>query len=161
MGDGEPSTTPYPRPIFIPSPTFDGTDLIGRVFNDPDLGLCRVVAWRPGEGNLDPNGPQLQAGWVPTLRMKLGQSREVGSRESQREGVNERREASARAGWKGGVWVERRFLRTRSRWPREMDRDWGGLRRRSLAVRPRILMYPRRMALKRVVLEGGPRAREI
>ncbi len=26
-----------------PSPTLDGTDLIGRVFNDPDLGLCRVT----------------------------------------------------------------------------------------------------------------------
>jgi hypothetical protein len=35
--------------------------------------------------------------------MKGGQSREVGSRESQREGAEERREASARAGfWKGG-----------------------------------------------------------
>jgi hypothetical protein len=34
--------------------------------------------------------------------MKGGQSSEVGSRESQREGVNERREGSARAGWKGG-----------------------------------------------------------
>jgi hypothetical protein len=28
-------------------------------------------------------------------------------------------------------------------------------------VRPRILMYPRRMALRRVVLEGEPRAREM
>jgi hypothetical protein len=27
-------------------------------------------------------------------------------------------------------------------------------------VRPRILMYPRRMALRRVVIEGKPRARE-
>jgi hypothetical protein len=57
-----------------PSPTLDGTDLIGRVFNDPELGLCRVVEvgpphrLAPGEGNLDPTGPQLQAGWVPTLR---------------------------------------------------------------------------------------------
>ncbi len=55
-----------------PSPTLDGTDLIGRVFNDPDLGLCRVVEvgpphrLAPGEGNLDSTGPQLQAGWVPT-----------------------------------------------------------------------------------------------
>jgi hypothetical protein len=50
-----------------------------------------------------------------TVRMKGGQSREVGSREPQREGVDEQREASAREGWKGGVLVERRFLRTRSR----------------------------------------------
>ena len=57
------------------------------------------------------------------VRMKGGQSREVGSRESQREGVEERREASAREGWKGGVLVERRFFRTRSRWPREVDKD--------------------------------------
>ncbi len=38
--------------------------------------------------------------------MKGGQSKEVGSRESQSEGVEERREASAREGrvgfWKGG-----------------------------------------------------------
>jgi hypothetical protein len=57
-----------------PSPTLDGTDLIGRVFDDPDLGLCQVIGvgprlrLAPGEGNLDPTGPQLQAGWVPTLR---------------------------------------------------------------------------------------------
>jgi hypothetical protein len=100
--------------------------------------------------------------------MKGGQSREVGSRESQREGVEERREARAREGWKGGVLVERRFFRTRSRWPREMNKDWGGLRRRILVVRPRtwmyprrIWMYPRRMVSSRVVLEGEPRAREI
>ncbi len=36
-----------------------------------------------------------------------------------------------------------------------MDRDWGGLRRKSGIVRPRILRYPRRRALRRVVLEGG------
>jgi hypothetical protein len=47
--------------------------------------------------------------------MKGGQSREVGSRESQREGVDERREASARESWKGGVLEERRFFRTTSR----------------------------------------------
>jgi hypothetical protein len=93
--------------------------------------------------------------------MKGGQSREVGSRESQREGVEERREARAREGWKGGILVERRFFRTRSRWPRDVNKDWGGLRRRILVVRPRILMYPRRMALSKVVLEGEPRAREI
>jgi hypothetical protein len=42
-----------------------------------------------------------------------------------------------------------------------VDRDWGGLRRKSGIVRPRILRYPRRNALRRVVLEGEPRAREI
>jgi hypothetical protein len=35
---------PIPDPSTTrPSPTLDGTDLIGRVFHDPDLGLCRVV----------------------------------------------------------------------------------------------------------------------
>ncbi len=38
-----------------------------------------------------------------------GQSNEVRSRESQREGVEERREASAREGWRGGVSEERNF----------------------------------------------------
>jgi hypothetical protein len=47
--------------------------------------------------------------------MKEGQSKEVGSRESQREGVEERKEAIAREGWKGGVLEERRFCRTTSR----------------------------------------------
>ena len=41
-----------------------------------------------------------------------------------------------------------------------MNSDWGGLRSSSLVVRPRIVMYPRRMALRRVVLEGEPRERE-
>ncbi len=44
-----------------------------------------------------------------TVRMKEGLSRGVGSRESQREGVDERREASARAGWKGGFWWSEDF----------------------------------------------------
>ncbi len=47
--------------------------------------------------------------------MKGGQSKEVGSRESQREGVEERREASAKEGWRVGVWEERRFFQTTSR----------------------------------------------
>ena len=55
---------------------------------------------------------------------------------------------------------ERRFCRTTSRWPRAVNRDWGGLRRGSLVVRPRIEMYPRRMALRRVELAGEPRERE-
>ena len=68
-----PPTTPGPS-ANRPSHTLDGTGLIGRVFNDPDLGLCRVVEVEPphrlapGEGILDPTGPKLQAGWVPTLR---------------------------------------------------------------------------------------------
>ena len=44
-----------------------------------------------------------------------GQSREVGSRVSQRDGVEERREASASESWKGGILEERRFFRTTSR----------------------------------------------
>ncbi len=84
----------------------------------------------------------------------------MGSRESQSEGVEERREASAREGWKGGVLEERRFCRTTSRWPRAVNSDWGGLRRSSLVVRPRMVMYPRRMALRKVELEGEPRERE-
>ena len=74
--------------------------------------------------------------------------------------MDERREASAREGWKGGVLEERRFCRTTSRWPRAVNSDWGGLRRSSLVVRPRIEMYPRRMALRRAELEGVPRERE-
>jgi hypothetical protein len=42
-----------------------------------------------------------------------------------------------------------------------MDRDGGGLRRKSFMVRPQILMYPQRMALRRVVLEREPRAGEM
>ena len=45
--------------------------------------------------------------------MKGGQSKEVGSRESQRDGVEERREASARAGgvgfWRSGGFFELRL----------------------------------------------------
>ncbi len=50
-----------------------------------------------------------------TVRIKGEQSREVGSRESHKDGADERRDgvASARAGGRGGG-VERRFLRTRS-----------------------------------------------
>ena len=55
---------------------------------------------------------------------------------------------------------ERRFCRTTSKWPRAMKSDWGGFRRRSLVVRPRIEMYPRRIALSRVELDGEPRERE-
>ncbi len=47
--------------------------------------------------------------------MKGGQSKEVVPREYQREEVEERREASAREGWKGEVLDERRFFLTTSR----------------------------------------------
>ncbi len=50
-----------------------------------------------------------------TVRMKGRQPKEVGSRESQREGVDDRREASARESWTGGVLEERRFFLTTSR----------------------------------------------
>ncbi len=43
---------------------------------------------------------------------------------------------------------------------RAVNSDWGGLRRSSLVVRPRIEMYPRRTALRRVELEGEPRERD-
>ncbi len=47
---------PIPDPSSTrPSPTLDGTDLIGRVFNDPDLGLCRVVEVGPPH-HLAPGG---------------------------------------------------------------------------------------------------------
>ncbi len=36
----------------------------------------------------------------------------------------------------------------------------GGLRRRILVVRPRMVTYPRRTTVRRVVLEGEPRERE-
>ncbi len=58
-----------------------------------------------------------------TVRMKGGQSKEVGSRESQRKGVEERRDARAREGWRGEVWEERRFFQTTSRWPRSVKSD--------------------------------------
>jgi hypothetical protein len=48
----------------------------------------------------------------------------------------------------------------KSRWPRAMDRDWGRFRRKILVARPQIVMYPRRMALRRVLLEGKPREQE-
>jgi hypothetical protein len=92
--------------------------------------------------------------------MKGGQSREAESRKTQRKGVDERREANAREGWKGGDLEKRRFCRTTSRWPRAVGRDWGGLRRSSLVVRPRIVIYPRRTALRRMELDGEPRERE-
>ena len=38
-----------------------------------------------------------------------------GVKVSQKDGVKERREASAREGWKGGVLEERRFCRTTSK----------------------------------------------
>ncbi len=73
--------------------------------------------------------------------------------ESSRETVR-MKDARAREGWKGGGLEERRFCRTTSRWPRAVNSGWGGLRRSSLVVRPRMVMYPRRMALRRVELEG-------
>ena len=55
-----------------PNPAFDGTDLVGKTFLDPDLGLCTVVApaqplfLSPQTGNLQPD-PLLSPGWHPTL----------------------------------------------------------------------------------------------
>jgi hypothetical protein len=61
--------------------TLDGTDLIGRVFNDPDLGLCRIVEvgpphrLAPGEGNLDPTGTHLQANILDSVTTVVGEGR--------------------------------------------------------------------------------------
>ncbi len=44
-----------------------------------------------------------------------GQSKDLGSRESQRGGVEEQREASAREVWKGDCLEEHRFFLTTSR----------------------------------------------
>ena len=55
-----------------PSPTFDGADLVGRRFLDPDLGPCLVTGpgpqtfLQPHTGNLDAGTP-LNPGWHPTL----------------------------------------------------------------------------------------------
>jgi hypothetical protein len=106
---------------------------------------------------------EVRCRWIvaETVRIKGGHSREVGSRESHKEGVDERRDARAREGWKGGILVERRFLRTRSRWPRAVERDWGGLRRKSLMIKPRILIYPRWMVKEGGVGRGAESARDI
>ncbi len=101
------------------------------------------------------------------VRMKGGESREVGSRESQREGMKEGRDERAKRGegkerLEGWDFSRAEISQTRSRWPREVDKDWGGLRRRMLVVRPRIWMYQRRMALKRgSVGRGAKSARDI
>jgi hypothetical protein len=81
--------------------------------------------------------------------MKGGQSKEVGSKESQREGSDKHKELvkRTRAGWKGEDLMERRFSRTRSRWSSAVKRDSGLVRRRILVVRPR-------MAVKRAMLVG-------
>jgi hypothetical protein len=49
--------------------------------------------------------------------------------------VDERRDARAREGWKGGVLVERRFFADKVKVTESDGKDWGGLRRKSLTVR--------------------------
>ncbi len=68
-----PISAPPPDPTSDrPSPTLDGSDLIGRSFVDPELGLCRVTGagqptiLQPHTGNLAP-GLRLSPGWHPTL----------------------------------------------------------------------------------------------
>ena len=56
-----------------PCPTYDGTDLVGQSFLDPDLGLCTVTGpgqpsfLQPFTGNLEPHDPRILPGWHPTL----------------------------------------------------------------------------------------------
>ena len=64
---------PLPPPCaHRPNPTPDGSDLIGRYFVDPDLGVCKVTAvgepflLRTGAGNRAA-APFLPAGYHPTL----------------------------------------------------------------------------------------------
>jgi hypothetical protein len=66
-------SAPPPDPTSSrPSPTLDGSDLIGQSFVDPDLGLCLVTGagqptfLQPHTGNLAP-GLRLSPGWHPTL----------------------------------------------------------------------------------------------
>ncbi len=55
-----------------PSPSYDGLDLAGREFFDPDLGVCQVlrpdapIFLSPQTGNRSA-GPTLSPGWHPTL----------------------------------------------------------------------------------------------
>jgi hypothetical protein len=55
-----------------PSPSYDGLDLAGREFLDPDLGVCQVlrpdapIFLSPQTGNRSA-GPTLSPGWHPTL----------------------------------------------------------------------------------------------
>jgi hypothetical protein len=69
-----PDAEPLPDPTSSrPQPAFDGLDLVGKSFVDPDLGVCTVLSGAPSlflqplTGNLAP-GPRLPPGWHPMLR---------------------------------------------------------------------------------------------
>ena len=71
-----PDAPPSPAiPDTRPDPAVDGTDLVGRWFQDPDLGLCQVMVTGkgpphrllPGAGN-HARGPRLAPGFHHTLR---------------------------------------------------------------------------------------------
>jgi hypothetical protein len=71
-----PDAEPLPDPTSSRShPAFDGLDLVGQSFVDPDLGVCTVVSGAPPlflqplTGNLA-TGPRLSPGWHPTLRYR-------------------------------------------------------------------------------------------
>ncbi len=65
-------STPPPDPTSSsrPSPTLDGSDLIGQSFLDPELGVChghdQPAFLQPNTGNLAP-GQRLSPGWHPIL----------------------------------------------------------------------------------------------
>jgi hypothetical protein len=72
--EAPPRGLPPPDPTADrPSPQFDGLDLLGRQFIDPELGACTVIGagtpvfLQPRTGNLGPD-PLLPSGWHPTLR---------------------------------------------------------------------------------------------
>jgi hypothetical protein len=67
----DPTNPPQPIPgtASRPSPTADGSDLIGMWFNEPDEGVCQVISVAPHynllpeTGNHDPTGPTLAPGY--------------------------------------------------------------------------------------------------
>ena len=69
-----PPTTPLPPSR--PEPAADGSDLVGRWFHEPDLGVCQVTALGepfrlpPGAGNRA-SGPRLAPGFHHTLHYLL------------------------------------------------------------------------------------------
>jgi hypothetical protein len=74
--EAPPSGLPPPHPTSDrPSPQFDGLDLLGHQFIDPELGACIVIGpgapvfLQPRTGNLGPD-PLLPSGWHPTLRYR-------------------------------------------------------------------------------------------
>ena len=67
----DPATPPetIPGTASRPFPTPDGSDLIGKWFNEPDEGICEIISTAPpfllppDTGNHDPTGPILAPGY--------------------------------------------------------------------------------------------------